>query len=104
MGSGNLQTTGKVSALVPEYELMFLIWYDPPGISMWRWSNPVISCSLLICAICGLFVRFFFFIILTRNLINLTKSFVSVGLLFRMIYAYIKCDCKPFPNTSKSQL
>lgn len=61
MGSDNLQPTGKVSALVPEYELVFLIWYDPPRISMWRWSNPVISCSLLICAVCGLFFKFFFY-------------------------------------------
>lgn len=34
------------------------------------------------------------------TLIN-TKSFVSVGLLSGMIYLYIKCDCKPFPNTCK---
>lgn len=36
------------------------------------------------------------------NLIN-TKLFVSVGLLSRMIYVYIKCDCELFPNTCKSQ-
>lgn len=40
-----------------------------------------------------------------RNVMNLinTKSFVSVDLLSRMIYVYIKCDCKPFPNTCKPQ-
>lgn len=105
MGSDNLQPTGKVSALVPEYELMFLIWYNLLG---FQCEGGVIKSFLAVCSFL-LSVDYLsnsFCIVLMRNLINLTntKSFVPVGLLFRMIYAHIKCDCEPSPNTCKSQL